>query len=181
MTAVLFALTTVVLWVLLWGEITIANVAGGLAVTGVVAILLPDTVLWRNRSPIRPFAVVRLLARIAIDITKANFVVAYQVLSPRETPFTGIIGVPMHGAPDTLLTFVAGVLALSPGILPIDVASDPGTVYAHILRGEDLEATRAQIGRLAELTIRAFGSDELIADLDAGRTAPSRAEITGAP
>lgn len=178
MTAILFALTTVVLWVLLWGKLSVANVLGGLAVATVIAVLLPDTVLWRNRTPIRPLAILRLLTRIAIDITKANFVVAYQVLSPRETPFTGIIGVPMHGAPDTLLTFVAGVLALSPGILPIDVASDPGVVYAHILRGEDLEATRAQIARLAELTIRAFGTDELIADLDAGRTAPIRAETT---
>lgn len=177
MTAVLFAFSTVLLWVLLWGEVSVANVLSGLAVAGVIAVLLPDTVLWRSRPPIRPIAILRLLVRIGIDITKANFVVAYQVLSPRETPFTGIIGVPMHGAPDTLLTFVAGVLALSPGILPIDVASEPGTVYAHILRGEDLEATRAQIGRLAELTIRAFGSDDLIADLDAGRTAPSRREI----
>lgn len=177
MTAVLFALFTVLLWVLLWGHLSLANVVGGLLVAGVVAVLLPDTVLWRSRPPIRPLAVARLLARIGIDITKANLTVARQVLSPKETPFTGIIGVPMHGAPDTLLTFVAGVLALSPGILPLDVASDPGTVYAHILRGEDLEATRAQIAHLAELTIRAFGSPELIADLDAGRTAPTRAEI----
>lgn len=174
MTAVLFAAFVVVLWVLLWGTLSAANVLSGLAVAAVIAVLLPDTVLWRRRPPIRPLAIARLLGRIAVDITMANLVVARQVLSPRETPFTGIIGVPMHGAPDTLLTFVAGVLALSPGILPLDVASEPGTVYAHILRGEDLEATRAQIGRLAELTIRAFGSDQLIADLDAGLTAPPR-------
>jgi multicomponent Na+:H+ antiporter subunit E len=166
MSAALFIGFLVALWVLLWGSLTVANVLGGLVVAGIVLLILPDSIVGGRKPPIRPFAAARLFGRIGWDLLVANLVVAREVVSPASAIHTGVVEVPMPHASDTVLTFVASVLALSPGILPLEVVDDPGAIYVHVLHLDDVERVRKDISHLASLAIRAFGSPEAIAALD---------------
>jgi len=174
MSALLFTAFVVLLWTLLWGSLSVANVLSGVAVAALVAVILPDAVLWSRRPTVRPIASARFAGRFVWDLVRANLATTRYALSPSPTSETAIIGVSLPHASDSVLTVVANVLALSPGILPIEVVSEPATIFVHVLRADDLERTRADITHLADLALRAFGSDEAIAALEA--TAAEAAE-----
>ena len=166
MTAAFFVAVLVALWLLLWGSLTVANVLSGLAVAAIVVVILPDSVAGDRRPSFRPVAAARLFARIIVDFVGANLVVAREIVTPTSAVNTGVIEVPMPHASDTVLTFVAGVLALSPGILPLEVLKDPGAIYVHVLHLDDVDRVRADLQRLAVLAVRAFGTAEAIAAMD---------------
>lgn len=166
MSAALIVGFLVALWLLLWGSISVANVLSGLLVALLVlVVILPDSLAGRHRPAIRPLAILRLVGRITYDLLRANLVVAKEIVTPDSAVSTGIIEVPIpHGSP-TVLTLVASVLALSPGILPLEVVEDPGAIYVHVLHLDDVEEVRSGIDHLAVLTIKAFGSNEAVAAL----------------
>lgn len=57
------------------------------------------------------------------------------------------------------------MLGLAPGTMPIEVTRDPAVIYLHVLHLHDVEAVRADVNRLAELAVRAFGTPEAVAGL----------------
>lgn len=169
MSIVGFGAVLMAVWLLLWGSITVANVLSGVAVVGVVLLVLPDTRFAPHRSPFRPLAIARLGVRIVSDMVRANVVVTREILTPRSSINEGVVDVPIPGCSDALLTFVADVLALSPGVMPIEVSRDPGVIWVHVLHLSDPERTRRDVASLAELAVRAFGTDEVIARFEATR------------
>ena len=54
-------------------------------------------------------------------------------------------------------TFIANVLTLGPGTIPVDVQADPPVIYVHVLDAVHPDATRRQVARLESLTTKAFG------------------------
>lgn len=167
MSGVAFGAFLMAVWLLLWGSVTAANVVSGLAVVAVVLVVLPDARFATRRSPIRPVAFARLGARIVVDLLRANFVVTREIMSRDSSIHTGIVEVPLPHCSDALLTFVASVLALSPGTLPIEVTREPGTIFIHVLHLHDVDQARGDVQSLAALAVRAFGTAEAIAALDA--------------
>ena len=53
--------------------------------------------------------------------------------------------------------------------MPIEVNRDPGVIWVHVLHLSDPERTRREVGSLAELSVRAFGTPEVIARYEATR------------
>ncbi len=74
---------------------------------------------------------------------------------------------PLPGCSDELLTLITNLLALSPGTMPIELRQDPTVLYVHVLHLTDVEQFRGEILHLTDLTVRAFGSAETVADQDA--------------
>jgi multicomponent Na+:H+ antiporter subunit E len=178
MTARLAALAwTTVVWVALWGEASPANLLGGVAVGAVLLALFPVP-----RSPgggrFRPLAFARLLVELAWRLVKANLVVARAAVSPAHRLCEGVVAVPIVGASDTLVTFVANSISLTPGSLVLETGSgDPTLLFVHVLGLEQMEteAVRRDVQRLEAAVIRALGSPEAVAALDrvaAGPAAP---------
>ena len=89
-----------------------------------------------------------------------------EVLAPTDRLRTAVIGVPLPGCSDELLTLVNNLVALSPGTMPLELTHDPTVLYVHVLHLRDLEATRRDILRLTDLAVRAFGSDAAVAAQD---------------
>lgn len=163
-----FGAVLMAVWLLLWGSLSVANVLSGIAVVGIVLAVLPDSRFTTRRPPIRPVAIARLTVRILTDMVRANMVVTREILTRDSSINEGVVEVPVPGCSDALLTFVADVLALSPGVMPIEVSRDPGTIWVHVLHLEDPERTRRDVGSLAELAVRAFGTAEVIEWFGAG-------------
>lgn len=173
MSVIGFGAVMVAIWLLLWGSISVANVLSGIAVVAVVLLVLPDTRFAERMPRFRPVALVRLFGRIIVDLLWANVVVSREILTPDSGIRSGVIEVPLPGCSDGLLTFVADVLALSPGLMAIEVTRDPGVIWVHVLHLHDVEATRAGVLSLAELAVLAFGTPEAIAafhDAEGGAT-----------
>lgn len=150
------------LWVLLWHDLTVANVLAGLAVGGAVLVFArqPRVVRWSDdeRPRVRPVAALRFAAHVVSDLVVANVVVAREVVARRSRINQGVIAVPLRTDSDVATMAVVGVINLSPGTVTIDVVGSPPVVYVHVLHLDSIEAVRADALRLEELFVQAFGS-----------------------
>ncbi len=151
-----------VLWLLLWGEVTPANLLSGLLVIGLVLLIIPEVGIGLDYPVVRPIWAIRFLLRVAWSLLRANVTVAREVASPGSSIRTGIIAVPMEHCSDGLVTLVANVLGLAPGTMPLEVARNPKVIYVHVLQLDDVEGMREEILSMAHLAVRAFGSREAL-------------------
>ena len=162
---VLLTAWLVVVWVALWGPVTTANVAGGLAVAAAVQLALPAGRGRRTGFAVRPVATIRFFAYFVAKLVEASVVVAVEVATPRNRIRTGVVAVPLRGASDALVTLVADAVTLTPGTLTIEVGRNPPTLYVHVLHLRDVEAVRREVRHLEVLAVRAFGSPAALAGL----------------
>lgn len=153
------------IWLMLWGEVTVANLVSAVAVVALVVVIVPDAGRGVVTPTVRPWWALRFVAKVVSSLLMANLVVARETMSRGSSINTGIIAVPMDHCSDGLLTLVANVLGLAPGTMPIETTRTPPVVYVHILHLDDVEAVRAEIIHLADLAVRAFGSADAVASL----------------
>jgi multicomponent Na+:H+ antiporter subunit E len=169
MTARLGALAwTTLVWVALWGELSVANLVGGVAVGTLLLVAFPVPARRAGGGRFRPLALARLLVVLAWRLVKANLVIARAALSPVHQLCEGVVAVPMAGVSDMLVTFVANTISLTPGSLVLEVRGDPAVLYVHVLglRGMETEAVRRDVQRLEVAVVRALGSADAVAALD---------------
>jgi multicomponent Na+:H+ antiporter subunit E len=167
----------VLVWILLWGTWSWANLISGVVVAVAVTVLLPlPPVVGGLRF--RPAAVGRFLGHFVVDLVVSAAQVAWQTLRPGGIRHSAIISVQMRTDSDLLLTVVAESLTLVPGSLVIDLDREQRTLSLHILHvrdEEDVERRRAAVLAEEDRVVRAFGSAEEIAALASGGT-PADAE-----
>lgn len=160
-----FGALLLAIWLLLWGELSPANVASGLVVVAAVMVAVPDARFHIGRPYVRPRWALRLAWRIVGDVVRANVEVTREIVARQSSITTGIVAVDLPGCSDGLLTFVANVLALTPGTMAIEVDRSPGVVYVHVLHLDDVESIRRDVRSLAALAVMAFGSPDAVAIL----------------
>lgn len=158
----------VVLWLMLWREVSVANVLSGGVVA--VAVSLGLRLDWvgpkRSTHRIRPVALARFLVYFAWKLLEANVVLAQEVVTPRNHIQTGIIAVRLSGCSDLVATVVANAVSLTPGTLTIEVSdSAPRTLYIHVLHLNDIEDARRDVHQLAHRAAAALGHDHPL-DID---------------
>lgn len=158
----------VVLWVALWGTVSVANILSGIIVASVLLLLYRTTPPSTRGFRIRPLPAVRFLAYFLVKLLQSNGTVAWEVVTPRNRINTGVVAVPLEGCSDAVATIVAHALSLTPGAVSIELTDEPRVLYLHILHLHDIERVRADARRMALLALRAFGSSEAVAAFDAG-------------
>ncbi len=168
----LLALWLTVLWTALWGDLSAANVLGGLLAAAAAIVLLP--------MPGRPFGVrvhplhaARFVAFFAYKLVQANLLLAWEIITPRNKIRTGIVAVPVRGCSDLLVALVANAITLTPGTLSLEVRRDPATLYVHVLHLRHPDEVRRDVLHLERLAILAFGDRTARAALDEPVPTPS--------
>ena len=163
----------VLVWNLLWGTWSWANLLSGLAVAVAITTLLPlPPVVGGTRF--RPPAFVRFLGYFLFDLVVSAAQVAWRTLSVEGVRSSAIIKVQMRTDSDLLLTVTAQALSLVPGSIVIDLDREAQTLALHVLHAPDLAAVdraRARVLAMEQLVVRALGSDTDVAALD--RPAPA--------
>jgi len=146
-------------WVLLWGDITLANVVAGLGVA-----LLVTTVAPLPRTPFdgrfRPWGVLVLMARFAYDVVVASLQISAMALSGRQ-PRGAVIRVRLRSHSDTYLTATAGFSSLVPGSIVVEAHRVTGTLYLHVFDVEmhgGLDAAHRTVLEQEERILRAVAS-----------------------
>jgi multicomponent Na+:H+ antiporter subunit E len=143
-----------VLWVVLWRDLSVANVAAG-ALVG-IALSLVVNLGWagskRRGHRIHPVGAVKFAGYFAWKVIESNVVLARMIVSPATRTQTGIIAVPLPGLSDYTGTVVANAISLTPGTLTVDVRQDPEwTVFVHVLVLRDIDEARRDIETLARM------------------------------
>lgn len=157
------------MWVLLWGEVTAANVIAGVAAAAVLLVVFPAGEHPGPRHRPRPIAALWFLLFFLAKLVEANAVLAWEVVTPRNRIREGIVAVPVRGCSPVVVTIIANTISLTPGTLTLEVDPDREELYVHVLHLRDLELVRTGLLRFRDLAVRAFGSPEARAAVEVNR------------
>jgi multicomponent Na+:H+ antiporter subunit E len=146
-----------IVWVLLWGTLSVANVLSGALVAILVLWLFPMP--SPERVGIRPIATIRYVAVFAWLLVVSTWDTAIEILRRRPAQFQGIVAVPLRTESEVVATAVANSISLTPGTLSVDVRKDPMVLYVHGLRVEARDDIRATARRLEALALAALGRE----------------------
>ena len=155
-----------VVWAALWGEFSPANILSGAVLAAFLLVAFP-TARDPRRGTIRPIAAARFLGYFLFQLVVSNLRVAWEVLTPRNDEREAILALPVvASASPTVLSLLVNSIGLTPGTMVVDLTEDPRVLYVHVLQVHDVEAARADLWRVQQLAIRAFGSADAVAELD---------------
>lgn len=146
----------VAVWLVLWGDVSWANLVSGLVVAVGVTVLIRPV---RSRPPmrVRPFAMVRFFGVVTWSILKANLFVAWEVLTPTNRSELGVVAVRLSSSDPLVITVVSHAIGLAPGTMVVDIDDDSTVLYVHMLHlASDVEQVRAEVLRLERLALRAL-------------------------
>jgi multicomponent Na+:H+ antiporter subunit E len=153
----------VALWLLAWGEISVANVVSGTVVALVLLAAFPPRAGDGTRVRLRPVALARLAGYIVVQLVVSNLLVAREIVGRRSRIRTGVIAHQLEQPSDAVLTMMANVIALSPGTMTVDVTSKPPVLYVHFLLIDDVDEARRDVARLERLVVSALGGSTGVA------------------
>lgn len=152
------ALLTIV-WILLNGELSGANLVAGLLIAIIVTVLFPmPAIVWPGR--IRPWGVLCLLVTLIWDLARASVQLAILALSWRRLPRSGIVSVSLSSDADLYQVATGTLLSIVPGSVVVEARWRTRTLYMHIVdMSPDAVAVEQRAALRAELRVlRACGS-----------------------
>ncbi|HJE84626.1 MAG TPA: Na+/H+ antiporter subunit E [Corynebacterium amycolatum] len=155
--SILLFLFTLIIWVMLWGEVTFANVLSGLLVATLLNLAMP--IPPNSALDINFGGMVRLFGSWTIDFVKASISVSWLAIRRADPPPTAIIKVPMRTNDDISLTTAMALINLQPGGIIVDIDKRKKTLTMHILDASSTSKVAEQINQLTRIerrVIRAF-------------------------
>ena len=155
MRSLAYIVALAVIWVLLWGTASPANVLSGLLVGGLLVLAIPELRVGGGRLRPRPIAIARLAIYFLGVTVRANGELIREVFVPSRL-HPGVVDVALPDCSDEVLTLVTNLLALAPGTLPIEPDAESMTISIHVLRLTDAEQVRRDVLHLTDLVTRAI-------------------------
>ena len=165
------------LWVLLWNDISAANVMSGMVLAVVVLALsrLASAVCVGSdngdRPRILPLHLVYFVGYVMVQLVRSNLFLAWEIMTRKNTIHAGIIAVPMRTSSELTMLVMANVITLTPGTVTIEAKESPAVLYVNVLHLNDVERVRVDLRRLESICVRAFGSRSARAQLADGEAA----------
>lgn len=174
-------LVLTVLWLVLWGQVNLVTVVGGILVGVLVTILFPLLPIeWGGR--LNPWGSIVLLAHLLKDLAVASFGLAVFAFG-RDMPSPGIVRINLHSDSDLYQVNTAELVSVVPGTIVVDARQRSRTLYLHVFdmpRPETRDEVVADTIALERRVVRALGSRAEFEALDerAIRDEPTFREVT---
>ncbi|WP_420112898.1 Na+/H+ antiporter subunit E [Pseudactinotalea sp.] len=153
-------------WVLLWGDLTVANVVIGLVLAVLLVTLMPMPRVGFEGRPWLPGIIV-LVVRFLGDVVMASVQVAKRALAPGEPPHGAVIRVQLRSHSDLFLTVTAQLCSLVPGSIIVEAHRLTGTLYVHVFDVSDsggIDGARHHCLEIEKRVLYAFATDAAIAE-----------------
>lgn len=159
-----FFIWLVVLWMLLWGQLTVLA-----AVTGVVIAIFVMNVFRLPPAELSGrlnlwYGLVFVVVFVA-SLVRGALTVAWQTIAPGH-PGTAIIRVPLRVDDDLVMTHTAVATSLVPGSLVVEADRENRVLYLHVIgvtSKDDIEHQRRIAQRWEKRAVLAVGSREHVA------------------
>lgn len=152
----------VLVWVLLWGTLSPANVLSGFAVALVITLLLPlPPVPVEGR--IHPLSLLRLLATVAYYLVLSSVQIAWLAVKPGPPPLTAVLRAHMPVKSDLVLALAVNIFNLTPGNIVLEIDQTRRMLYVHVIDvGSDRALNRfyRQAEQFHDLLVAAFEREE---------------------
>ncbi|MCZ4561569.1 Na+/H+ antiporter subunit E [Rhodococcus sp. IEGM 1401] len=149
------------IWVLLWGNVSAANILGGIAVGLLIMVLLPlPRVPVEGR--IHVFSLVKLAVVFLYYAMESSFSVAWLAIRPKAPPVTGVLRCRIAIKSDLVLTLFVDAMNLVPGTMVLEIDRTRRLLYVHVLdmgTQKAVDGFYAYVRNLEKLFIAAFERD----------------------
>lgn len=150
----------VIVWMLLWQEISVLSVVSGfvVAIVALRVFYLPPVIL---AGRLHPWWAVRYLFDFLVQLSVASWQVAWIAVRAPAPPRSAIIKVHLHTRSDFILTIVSLTNSLIPGSLVVEVDRFASVLYLHVLDASTpsrVYKARRDITRVERLLILAIGT-----------------------
>ena len=148
-------------WILLWGNISAANILSGLAVALVITYLLPlPPVPVEGR--VHPVPLARLVVLISWYLLWSSFQVAWLAIRPGPPPLTAVLRAQLNIKSDLVLALAVNVINLIPGSIVLEIDQVRRLIYVHLVdAGSDRSVNQFyhQVRQVERLLVAAFERD----------------------
>lgn len=142
----LLNLLLAVVWMFLWGHLSIPLFLWGFVIGFLILSLThtsKDTHLYFRKSILW----VKFIFFFVWEFFLSALKVAFDVITYKRRMCPGVLAVPLDAKTDSEILFFANVISLTPGTLSLDVSEDRKFLYVHFmyLQPERLESFRYEI------------------------------------
>ncbi|HEX5018835.1 MAG TPA: Na+/H+ antiporter subunit E [Actinomycetes bacterium] len=158
-----------IVWVALWGDVSIANVVVGVLLGAAVSFVFPLPPL-RMQLRVRPLRLAWLVLHFLGSVVVASLQVSILTMRLRRTPRNAVIEVDLRTASDLVLTIVAEMTSLVPGSIVVEARRSTHTLFLHVLDARDEEGVaqmRSKTFALERRVVMALGAEVDHLDLSA--------------
>jgi multicomponent Na+:H+ antiporter subunit E len=131
-------------WILLWGTVSAANVISGLAVGLVITLLLPLPVV-PIEGRVHPLTLIRLVGLVAWYLVLSSVQLAWLAIKPGPPPLA------------------VNIVNLTPGTIVLEIDQVRRMIYVHVIDvGSDRSVNRfyRQIAQIERLLVASFEREE---------------------
>lgn len=126
-----------VIWVALWGELSVANVASGLIVIAIITALFPTR---RATHRVHPVGIVKFGLRLMADLVTSSWNIVLAVVRPDpDRLHAEVLDVVLTTRSHLVATIVANSISLTPGTMTVDISesgasgTDSFVLRVHVL------------------------------------------------
>jgi multicomponent Na+:H+ antiporter subunit E len=178
---VLISLTAV--WILLWGDVSAANLLSGLAVALLITVALPLPPV-PVQGKVHVLSLLNLIVRVAIYLVMSSFQIAWLAIRPGPPPLSAVLRAKLTVKSDLVLALAVNIYNLIPGSIVLEIDQVRRLLYAHVINVGSDKAVKQfyhQVTVIERLLIAAFERDdewrpasqeELAADPESTEEAP---------
>jgi multisubunit Na+/H+ antiporter MnhE subunit len=100
--------------------------------------------IWMRRA----LNLVLLGGFMAVQLTRANVLVAWKVLGPLQRMRAAVVTVPIQASTPLEVAVLTALLSLTPGTLPLEVDDREHHMRVHVLHARSVDAVRDEVRRL---------------------------------
>jgi multicomponent Na+:H+ antiporter subunit E len=140
-------------WMLLWGNVSAANVLSGLVIALVITVLLPLPPV-PVEGKLHPLSLLRLAL--------SSVQVAWLAIKPGPPPQTAVLRAHLAIKSDLVLALAVNVINLIPGSIVLEIDQTRRMIYVHVIDvGSEASVERfyRQIADVERLMIASFERD----------------------
>jgi multicomponent Na+:H+ antiporter subunit E len=148
-------------WILLWGNISVANVLSGLAIAVGITVLLPLPPV-PVQGKVHPVSLLHLTIRVAWYLVLSSTQVAWLAIRPGPPPLNAVLRAELHIKSDLVLALAVNIITLIPGSIVLEIDQERRMIYAHVI---DVGSERSvnqfyqQVNQVERLLVKAFERD----------------------
>jgi multicomponent Na+:H+ antiporter subunit E len=152
----------ILVWSLLWGHFSVANVISGLVVALVITLLLPlPAVPVEGR--LHPLSLLKLIVLVAYYLVLSSVQVAWLAIRPGPPPLVAVLRAHLALKSDLVLALAVNIFNLIPGSIVLEIDQNRRMLYLHVIDvGSERSVHRfyRQVDQVERLLVAAFERDE---------------------
>jgi multicomponent Na+:H+ antiporter subunit E len=145
-------------WILLWGTFSAANILSGLAIALLITLLLPlPAVPVEGR--LHPLSLLRLIITVFYYLALSSVQVAWLAVKPGPPPFSAVLRAHVAVKSDLVLALAVNIINLIPGSIVLEIDQARRMLYVHVI---DVGSERAvsrfykQVAEVERLLVSTF-------------------------